>query len=86
VRTLAAALVLVPAAAGLLLLAGVRGAGDAEDHRPFQEMVGGLGVGPAVDLSRCGATFDPRVEPACCKRFEPLPGGSTFCPTHAPGW
>ncbi len=49
----------------------------------FQRLVGGLGLGPAVDLSRCAGEFDARVEPACSHRFDPLPGGSLYCPAHA---
>jgi hypothetical protein len=51
--------------------------------RGFPELVGGLGLGAAVDLSRCAAQFDPRVEPRCSHRFGPVPGGSLFCPAHA---
>jgi len=49
----------------------------------FQELVGGLGLGPAVDLSRCAASFDPRVSAACSWHHEPVPGASVFCSSHA---
>ena len=31
-----------------------------ETAKEFQQLVGGLGFGPAVDLSRCAFSFDPR--------------------------
>lgn len=77
-RALVVALVLLPAAVA------VRAAADAP--RPdggFQALVGGLGLGAAVDLSRCAAQFDPRVQPPCPLRFGPVPGGSFLCPAHA---
>jgi hypothetical protein len=49
----------------------------------FQGLVGGLGVGPTVDLSRCAFDFDPRVGSACDGRHEPFPAGDVFCPHHA---
>jgi hypothetical protein len=49
----------------------------------FQCLVGGLGLGPAVDLSRCGFSFDPRLCPDCPLNHEPVPGGIYFCPQHA---
>ena len=49
----------------------------------FQELVGGLGCGPAVDLSQCEMTFDPRLCQDCSLRHEPVPGAVYFCPQHA---
>ena len=72
--------VVLPAAAGALLLSASPAAGNDE---AFQRLVGGLGLGPAVDLSRCAGGFDPRVETSCTFRHEPVPCGSLFCPSHA---
>jgi hypothetical protein len=49
----------------------------------FQHLVGGLGLGPAVDLSRCGFSFDARLCPECPAQHGPLPGGVYYCPQHA---
>ncbi len=49
----------------------------------FQRLVGGLGFGPALDLSGCPFGFDPRLDGSCAEDYEPLPGGSCFCPRHA---
>ncbi|MGH7162441.1 MAG: hypothetical protein ACREID_03070 [Planctomycetota bacterium] len=54
-----------------------------EDDEAFQRLVGGLGLGPTLDLARCAREFDPRLECACGLRHDPLPAGSMFCPTHA---
>jgi hypothetical protein len=51
--------------------------------REYQELVGGLGFGSAVDLSRCASSFDPRLGQRCPGDFGPLPGGGYFCPHHA---
>lgn len=49
----------------------------------FQRLVGGLGFGPALDLSGCSFGFDPRLDGRCVEDYAPLPGGSCFCPLHA---
>ena len=49
----------------------------------FQRLVGGLGLGPAVDLSRCDFSFDPRLCHGCPEDLGPIPGGAYFCPHHA---
>ncbi len=49
----------------------------------FQQLVGGLGLGPALDLSRCAAAIDARLGRPCSLRHEPVPGASWFCPVHA---
>ena len=49
----------------------------------FQRTVGGLGCGPAVDLSRCAFSFDPRLCDDCPLNHEPVPGAVYFCPQHA---
>lgn len=48
----------------------------------FQSLVHGLGFGPAVDLSHCSFSFDPRLAGACSQQTGPIPGGSFLCPMH----
>jgi len=79
--------------AALLLLAGTAGAvlvgeGLAERRRPtraepFQRLVGGLGFGPALDLSGCAFGLDPRLDGDCGEECGAVPGGACFCPRHA---
>jgi hypothetical protein len=71
-------------AAGVLLVVDNRDR-DAEAARAkeFQELVGGLGFGPAVDLARCPCSFDPRLGHRCTADLGPIPGGGCFCPHHA---
>jgi hypothetical protein len=54
-----------------------------ERSRDFQRLVGGLGFGPALDVSRCTNSFDPRLCPHSPAEYWPLPGGGCFCPEHA---
>jgi hypothetical protein len=49
----------------------------------FQRLLGGLGFGPALDLSGCPFGFDPRLDGNCAQDYAPLPGGTCFCPRHA---
>jgi hypothetical protein len=79
---LLAAILTLTVAAGVIVLveSGDRGTAAA---REYQELVGGLGFGPAVDLSRCANSFDPRMCRHCPADFGPIPGGSPFCPQHA---
>lgn len=49
----------------------------------FQRLVGGLGLGPAVDLSVCRQAFDPRVCAGCSHECGPLLAGSAYCRHHA---
>jgi hypothetical protein len=72
------------AAAGLVLgLDGWPRARQEARSREFQQLVGGLGFGPAADLSRCPFSFDPRLCPHCPQDHGPIPGGVYFCPHHA---
>jgi hypothetical protein len=48
---------------------------ESEGARQFQRLVGGLGFGPAVDLSRSSNSFDPRLSPGCSIAEGPIPGG-----------
>jgi hypothetical protein len=56
---------------------------QSERAEAFQRLVGGLGFGPAVDLSRCAFSFDPRLCSSCPEDGGPIPGGAYFCPQHA---
>ena len=47
--------------------------------RAFQELTGGLGGGPTVDLA-CPAHLDPRLDGECRFDAGPVPGGSLLCP------
>jgi hypothetical protein len=70
------------AAAGLALSAGGRSARHEARSREFQRLVGGLGFGPAADLSGCAFSFDPRLCPDCPQNYGPVAGGVYFCPHH----
>ena len=53
------------------------------DHREaFQRLLGGIGFGPALDLSECVFGFDPRLDCTCSQGHDAIPGGSCFCPLH----
>jgi hypothetical protein len=70
--------------AAAVLALGEKSRADREAAaRDFQRLVGGLGLGPAVDLERCPFSFDPRLGRCCPETFHPIPGGSRFCPYHA---
>lgn len=49
----------------------------------FQRLLGGLGLGPAIDLAGCPMCFDPRVSFICREDVGALPGGRFFCRHHA---
>ncbi len=71
-------------AAGAILVAeSRRNPVASRQSREFQQMVGGLGFGPAIDLSRCTLAFDPRLGPVCDSQLGPIPGGGFVCPYHA---
>ena len=79
-----AVLLALTAAAAAVLAFGARPpAGDETGAEEFQRLVGGLGFGPARDLSQCEFSFDPRLCPACPDDVGPIPGGIFFCPYHA---
>jgi hypothetical protein len=70
--------------AGAIVVIDNLGPGPEEARaREFQQLVGGLGLGPAVDLGRCPFSFDPRVSHRCPQDLGPIPGGGCFCPRHA---
>ena len=80
----AALIMLLSATAGVLLAIDSLAAPDHDaPAEEFQRLVGGLGFGPAVDLSRCEFSFDPRLCPDCPQQHGPSPGGVYFCPQHA---
>lgn len=70
----------------LLLGAGAILLFDRNSPRPasaeFQNLVGGLGLGPATDIDVCDFCFDPRVGSMCPQEVSPFPGGFFFCPLH----
>ena len=76
--TMLVLIVLLTVAAVLALMAQPPAPG-----RDFQQLVGGLGFGPVVDLDGCGFAFDPRLCPTCAQNLGPIPGGKYFCPHHA---
>lgn len=70
-------------AAAVTTLGARRSDREASASREFQRLVGGLGLGPALDLSRCAPAFDPRVGAVCQERVGPIPAGDAFSPDHA---
>jgi hypothetical protein len=73
----------------LAVLAGLSLAWDAVPSgaepraEAFHRLVGGLGLGPALDLSACEGSFDPRLSSGCSLDCGPVAGGRCFCPYHA---
>ncbi len=76
---------LLCAATGAIVLAAIAAAtisisapneSDAMDSREFQTLVGGLGLGSALDLAAVPAAFDPRLEAAPVLHTQPFPGGA----------
>jgi hypothetical protein len=65
VKLLALVVGMVLLAAALLLWAQNGGAPEIEQAREFQALTGGLGFGPALDLSSCPPSFDPRLSDDC---------------------
>jgi len=56
--------------------------GSRTRQQDFQRLVGGLGTGPAVDLSGCPFSFDARLANSCRYDRGPIPGGASFCREH----
>ena len=46
----------------------------------FQQLVGGLGLGPGSTWEPCPHDFDSRISAECAYNSGPLPGGAAFCP------
>jgi hypothetical protein len=81
---LLAVILALAAGAGVVLIAdGHRQAAGTVKAREFQLLVGGLGLGPALDLQRCPFSFDPRLCPTCPEDDGLIPGGLFYCPYHA---
>src|SRR5271166_3876477 len=77
-------LIVLPGAAAVLVTAdSVSSPANPAHAEELQQLVGGLGCGPAVDLSRCAFSFDPRLCADCPLNHAPVPGGARFCPQHA---
>jgi hypothetical protein len=76
-------LALLVAAGTVLVLGDLPRPGRQARAEEFQHLVGGLGFGPALDLSGCVDGFDPRLDPACSQDVGPIPGGVFLCPIHA---
>lgn len=87
-QVLLATVVILSVAAGALLAADAA-MQNVQRHRAreFQQLVGGLGFGPCLDLERCEMCFDPRINPAGPAGLGPDPGGPVtagvyFCQEH----
>lgn len=80
---LASLLSLTVAAIAIVVVGSRRNSSSVRRSQEFQQAFGGLGFGPAIDLSRCTLAFDPRLGSVCESQFEPLPGGQFACPHHA---
>jgi hypothetical protein len=76
-------LLLTGASAAVLLEQAQAVPAQAARGEAFQRLVGGLGFGPAMDLSGCAFGFDPRLDGSCSMDCGPIPGGGYFCPRHA---
>lgn len=81
-RTLFVIAALASTAIGLVIQDEIHQRRAATKNKEFQGLVGGLGLGPAIDLSDCAYTFDPRFCPACQENSGPIPAGAQFCPRH----
>jgi hypothetical protein len=82
-RMLTGGLMATMAVAAGLALAALNKPEPPDRAAEFHHLVGGLGFGPGIDLSRCEAAFDPRLCPHCAWDTGPIPGGREFCPHHA---
>src|SRR5215468_9461010 len=80
---LLALVLLSGASAAVLAVEGRAERGRRDRAEDFQRLVGGVGFGPALDLSDCAFGFDPRLDGACAEEDGPVPGGACFCPRHA---
>jgi hypothetical protein len=78
-------LVALPLAAVLAIASSCYRWSHTEPHEQieFQKLVGGLGFGPALNITPCAASFDPRVQSICTAHLGPIAGGVVLCPHHA---
>ena len=82
-RLLVLLLLLAGAAAAVLVREGWAQRQRQAHAEEFQQLVGGVGFGPTLDLSGCAFGFDPRLDGTCAEEYGPVPGGACFCPRHA---
>lgn len=75
-------LALAGSAASVLALDPGTRANRSAAREAFQRLVGGLGLGLALDLKGCACGFDIRLSGGCGAAVGPLPGGDCFCPRH----
>lgn len=75
-------LLLVGTTVGLVMWDSWSAVRRSAEKREFQQLVGGLGMGPALDLSICTIAFDPRLATACDAEWSPIPVGTWSCPAH----
>ena len=75
----AATALFVLAAAAVVTCAGRGDAARAARGAEFQRLVGGLGLGPSIDLAQCGRSFDARIAGDCAERLDAAPGGVLPC-------
>jgi hypothetical protein len=80
---LLAAILSLAIMAGLTLTLGAGSTVEEARAQEFHRLVGGLGYGPALDLSGCDFAFDPRLATGCSYDCGPIPCGLYFCPHHA---
>jgi len=81
---LSMAILLAMAAISCLAVENVQGSHDSLREREFQHLVGGMGMGPATNMSECPALFDPRIAETCPYEVEPIPAGQDFfCSRHS---
>lgn len=73
-------LLLTGAAAGVLVIEERRAREVPSFAESFQGLVGGLGFGPALDLSDGTSDFDPRLGGSWSRDHGPIAGGSRFNP------
>jgi hypothetical protein len=79
---LGAVLALAIAAGTVIILDAGSGGEQAARCQEFQSLLGGLGLGPALDISQCDFSFDPRVGHTCPEDLGPIPGATYFCSQH----
>ena len=78
-RVLLVLLLLLTVAAGAVLIGENRARQRlAPRSEQFQHLVGGLGFGPALDLSGGAFGFDPRLDDSCAEDCGPIPGGAGY--------
>ncbi len=71
---------ILSAAAGSLLAIDSQARSRGDDRgAEFQRLVGGLGGGAELDMSRCIHGFDPRLDGECGQDLGPIPAANPFC-------